>query len=184
MTEKELKIRLDRWFSRNWEHYESEVRKNIANGQMSKYAHDLCILIYETFMKKPHAYKQQVLENDKILNWMLRASAFQLKSGTSPFYRQFRKHSVKHIPEYFAINEGKGGTYEIGEWSNDAALQCVMEAIKEENIGFYYSRILEMKFLKQMTYSEMCDEYGFALNTLKKDIILAMEEVKKYCNHL
>ena len=183
MSEEELKIKLDRWFSRNWDHYCSEVRKNIANGQMSQHADDLSVLIYEEFMKKPHAQKLQMYQDNKILNWMLRAASFQIKSGSSPFYRLHRKHSVKHIPSYFAENEGKAITKE-GEWNNDDAWLCVKEAMTEDNIGWYYSKLLDMKFIQQMTYTDMCEKYGFAINTLKKDIKRALEAAKQHCNHL
>lgn len=183
MTEQELKIKYDHWFTENWDYYCNEVRNNIANGQMSRYAHDLCVLMYEELMNKSHEYKLNLYQNDKIMNWLLFSSSFQIKSGSSPFYRIFRKPTANNVPNYIAENEGLGGTTEKG-WDNDEAWLCVEKALSEDGVNWYSSKLLQMKYIQNMTFTDMVNQYGFALNTLKKDLKKAEDEVLEFCKHL
>lgn len=184
--EEELNIRLNNWFAENWEHFTSEVKKNIAWGQMGPYANDLCILMFEEFMNKPYKNKLQMLTDDKILHFLLYGASFQIRSGSSPFYKQFRQSRVGHVPQYFAENErvSRNEGYELDKSELDDYYQCAMEAIKEGNLGFYHAKLIELKFIKQMSYKSICDTYGLCIATVKKDLHEALDIVRKKCDYL
>lgn len=185
MTKEELKIQLDKWFTENWEWYLNEVATNIAYGQMSEYSTDLALECYEGFMSKSDTEKEQMLRDGKIGNFLLYAASFQIRSGSSPFYRRMRKSNNKVVPYYIAENEGKDmGVYNMHETSIDDLYTCMISAIKEESIGWYYSKLLELKYLKQMTYQELTKTYGVCITTVKRDIAEALNLVKQKCNHL
>ena len=145
MTEEELKIELDKWFNRNWEHYQNEVRTNIANGQMSGYAEDLCVVIYEAFHNKPHEQKLQMYNDNLIFNWMLKAASFQIRSGSSPFYNNYRKKRMHTVPHYYATEDA---SYSMDDTGIEELLECVMEAINGDKIEWYYAKLLELKYLR------------------------------------
>ena len=184
--EEELNILLNQWFADNWEHFTSEVKKNIAHSQMAPYAMDLCVLMYEEFMRKPYKNKLQMYQDSKILHFLLYAASFQIRSGQSPFYKQYRSHRVKHIPHYFAENEEreKNNGYYIDEVKLDDYYECAMEAIKEEYLGYYHAKLIELKFLQNKTYKDICEYYDIPILSLKRDLTAALDIVKKYCEHL
>lgn len=186
MTKNELHIKLNQWFQDNWEHYRSEVGKNIAWGQMSEYKDDLCIQCYEDFMNKKEEAKLQMYQDDKILNFLLYCASFQIRSGQSPFYKNYRQGRVKHIPEYFAENEqrNKGEGYELDDVTLDDYYQCAMKYSKEEHVGWYYAKLIELKYLQRMSFQDIAEKYGMPMSTLKRDTKLALEAVKQKCNHL
>ena len=184
MTEQELNIKLNKWFEENWNHFVNEVGKNIAWGEMAEYKMDLCILMYEQFMNKPFKNKLQMYEDNKILNFLLFGASFQIRSGSSPFYNTFRKPRMHHVPEYFAENEDKNETFELDEIHLDDYYLCMKEGMKEENVGWYYNKLLDLKFIQQKSYNDISGTYGLCINTLKRDTKLAIEAVRKYCNYL
>lgn len=175
---KELRHNIDKWFNRNWNHYYNEVSTNIAKQQMNQYTQDLCIECYEAFMGKKEEQIQQMYDDDKILNFLLSCCSFQIKSGSSPFYMKYRKSRSKVIPEYY---EGLKDPFEIDDISNDDRLKCVLKAIEEEQIDWYYGKLLELKFLKGMTYKQMMEIYGFSQISIRDHVQKALEEVRKIC---
>jgi len=181
MTE-ELNRLANNWFQKNWNEYFNEVSKNIAWGQMSEYASDLCIECYEAFMKQSDSRKHQMITDGRIMGFLLHCCSFQIRSGTSPFYNKYRKQRVGHIPDYYADNEGPG--YEMDEINIDDYYGCMKKAMTDEGIGWYYSKILELKYIQNMTFEELENQYGICSATLRRDIKLALESVEKYCNHL
>ena len=100
MTE-ELRDRVNKWFAENWNHFVSEVRTNIMKGIMGDYCDDICAFMYEEFCKQSPEKIEQMLRDDKVLNWMLRGTSFQIKSSSSPFYSKYRKKRANMVPEYF-----------------------------------------------------------------------------------
>ena len=177
-----LDTKINNWFNRNWNHYQREVATNIAHSEMSEYSNDLCVQCFEEFMKKKTEQKQQMLDDDKILNFLLYCASFQIRSGTSPFYHRYRKHRANNIPDYFAENEQDA--YELDDIEIDTFYQCMKEAMTEENIGWYYCKLLELKYIQQMTFKEIIDFYGVSEVTLKRDVSKALQAVRDYCKHL
>jgi DNA-directed RNA polymerase specialized sigma24 family protein len=178
MTEQELKIALDRWFNRNWNHFRNEVATNIANGQMSSYADDLCMVIFEAFIKKPHAQKLQMYQDNKILNWMLSAASFQIKSGSSPFYNIHRKKRAHAVPDYYITSDD---SYSMDDETIEDLYNCMMECIEGEKIEWYYAKILELKYFRGMTKKEMKEQYGFSAASIHKHMAEAIDAVREYC---
>ena len=177
-----LQDNLNKWFNRNWKHYRNEVATNISKGIMSGYTDDLCIQCYEEFMKKKDEQKQQMLDEDKILNFLLYCASFQIRSGSSPFYNTYRRERKNHIPDYFAENE-RGG-YELDDLDIDSYYGCMMEAMTEGNIGWYNCKLLTIKFLEGQSLKDISDQYGICISSLKKDIHSALDSVRDYCKHL
>ncbi len=181
MNKIELEHNLQKWFNRNWEYYRNEVATNITVGKMGQYTDDLCIHCFEEFSKKTDAQKQQMLEDDKIINFLLFCAGFQLKSSTSPFYAKYRKKSMDRVPLFVA----KEGTYhQHDNIELDDYYICMMECLEEENevIDWYEKKLLKMKYLEQMPYYEMKDTYGFSQASIKNHIQKAMNKIENYCN--
>lgn len=180
MTE-ELKNKVDEWFARNWNHYVSEVRKNIAKGIMADYCDDLCAFMYEEFLKQKPEKVEQMLNDGKVLNWMLRGTSFQLKSGSSPFYTKYRKKRAGMVPTYF----GESGYNQHDAVELDDYYLCTMECLEGKNdvLDFYEKKLVEMKFIRQMTFQQIIDSYGFTHTSTKRHITEALKKIETYCNN-
>lgn len=184
MTKQELDYRIDNWFSRNWDYYVNEVATNICTGKMAQHTGDLCIHCFEEFSKKTDAQKQQMLDDNKIINFLLFCASFQLRSSTSPFYAKYRKKSMDKIPLY--DNTASGAYYnQHDRVTIDDYYECMMECLGEDSevIDWYEKKILSMKYLDKKTYIELVNEYGFSQASLKTHIQTAQNKIEKYCNN-
>jgi len=182
MTEQELKIKLDEWFTKNWNHFCNEVRTNIAWGKMEEYSNDLCIECYESFLNKPHEAKLQMYQDSKILNYLLYAASFQIRSGTSPFYNKYRKSRSNTAPAYYIDYESGG--YELDDVGLDDMYKCVFDALENKEIDWYHCKLLELKYLKGWTKNEIVAYYDFSMASLNKHMNEALEAVREHCKHL
>lgn len=177
---KELRDKVNRWFERNWNHYLNEVRTNITKGIMSDYTDDICAFMYMEFMKQSPEKIEQMIDDGKVLNWMLRSTSFQIKSKTSPFYSRYRKKRANMVPTYFA--ESSYNQHDAIEL--DDYYQCMMECLSEESdlLDWYEKKLIDMKYLKQMTYQQIVETYGFSLVSTKKHLNTALDKIEQYCN--
>jgi len=178
---KELRDKVNKWFERNYAYYLNEVRTNITKGIMSDYTDDICAFMYEEFCRQKPEKIEQMLRDDKVLNWMLRGTSFQIKSKTSPFYSKYRKKRAGMVPTYFA--EGSYNQHDAVEL--DDYYQCAMECLEGENdvLDFYEKKLIEMKFIRQMTFQQIIDSYGFTHTATKRHITEALKKIETYCNN-
>jgi len=176
----ELRDRVNKWFAKNYEYYLNEVRTNITKGIMSDYTDDICAFMYEEFCKQKPEKIEQMLNDDKVLNWMLRGTSFQIKSKSSPFYSKYRKKRAGMVPTYFA--ESSYNQHDAVEL--DDYYICTMECLEEENdlLDWYEKKLIDMKFMKQMTYQQIVDAYGFSQISTKKHLQIALNKIETYCN--
>ena len=173
-----LKQNIDKWFERNWIYYTREVSNNIAKDQMSQYSHDLCVHCFESFMAKTEEQIQQMYDDNKIINYLLYCCSFQLRSSTSPFYQQYRKHRNKSIPEYFGEQ-----VWDQNELTSvDDYYECMMEALSGDLLDFYEKRLIQMKYIEGKTFKEIFKEYNFSHLATRKHLYKALDKVEQYCN--
>ena len=176
----ELRDKVNKWFERNWNHYLKEVRTNITKGIMAEYTDDICAFMYEEFMKQKPEKIEQMYDDGKILNWMLRGTSFQIRSSTSPFYSKYRKKRANMIPEYY----GDFGYDQHDNIELDDYYQCMMETLSEESevLDWYEKKLIDMKYLRQMPYQEIIDKYGFSQVSTRQHIAAALDKIEDYCN--
>jgi hypothetical protein len=174
-----LKAKIDKWFSQNYSYLQKEVKGKIAVDSMSEYAGDLLSVCTESFLTRSPEQQQQMLDDDKIGNYILYCCGFQLKSGSSPFYNQFRKHK-------FSVRSGWEGlddrSYERDLQLDETELyQCYKQARSE--MHWYYNKLLEMKWDDGLSYAQIREKTGITLNSVQKDISLAYNIIRQKCSH-
>jgi len=174
----DLKNKVDKWFSRNWKHYLNEVRTNITKGKMSGYTDDICAFMYTEFLKQSPDRIEQMLDDDKILNWLLRGTSLQIRSQTSPFYSQYRKKRANMVPSYYGET---GDSYSLDDETLDDMLECVLSAIEEQKIDWYYAKLLELKYLQGLTYKEIRDRFGIQQLSFSSHLDQAIDAVREVC---
>ena len=175
----ELKHNIDKWFTRKWDYYTNEVSKNIAKGRMGDHSYDLCVHCFESFMSKKEEQIQQMLDDDKIINYLLYCCSFQLRSSTSPFYSRYRRHQMKAIPEYF----GEQVWDQHNEINLDDYYECAMEAMEGDLLDFYEKKLINLKYVEMKTFQQIFDEYNFTHIASRKHLYNALEKIEKYCNN-
>ena len=177
---KELKDKVDKWFVKNWSHYLNEVRTNITKGRMAEYTDDICSFMYTEFLKQSPEKIEQIERDGKIMNWLLRGTSFQIRSGSSPFYSKYRKKRAGMVPVYF----GESSYEQHDAIELDDYYQCMMYCLEEEDspLDWYEKKLIDMKYLKQMTYYQIVDTYGFSQISTKRHIDNALDKIEKYCN--
>jgi len=99
----------------------------------------------------------------------------QLKSSTSPFYREARKFRMgirnAELPEMFDTS-----TY----LEDNELYECMMREIKE--LHWYYQRLIEEKWNNKLTYQDLRKKYGITLASLKNDLNTAYNILHNKCN--
>lgn len=177
MTEQELKIELDRWFRDNYNLLISQVKANICKDGMTMYADELlshCIL---WTLERSHEMKEQMLRDGKLENYILRCCSMQLKSSTSPFYREARRFKMS----------ARSGVSEVDDIEDegltsveaDPTYQCMMREIPK--LHWYYQKLLEEKWTNHLTYQEMRIKYGITLASLRHDLNIAYNILREKC---
>jgi len=175
MNEIELHTELNKWFSLNYEYLRKEVANNIANGQMNDYSDDLLNLCIESFLNRSYESKLQMFLDNKISNFLLKCSSFQIKSGSSPFFNQYRKYYKYngYLPSF--MDE----TLEEENTIDNQMYLCFREEMN--NLNWYEKRLLDLKFYQKMSYKQINLIYHLPLSTLKREIEIVLNKIKNKC---
>ena len=180
MEQKELDIEINKWFSVNYQHLRNEVSNNIANAGMSDYCDDLLNICVLSFLNRSFESKLQMLQDNKIENFILRCCSLQIKSGTSPFYHTYRKHYTHHQP-YAEFVHDDMVIDEPYDNSGETLRGCVN--IEISKLNWYEARLIELKFYEKMTYDEINKTFRLPLSTLKTEYKRIFEKIKNKCSN-
>jgi hypothetical protein len=167
----------------------------IAGANFSLYGEDLLAYCLEDFLcNKDLEYQYKVsCIDDKLVNYIGRSMALQIKSSSSPFWFKYRKEGYNSRGIYL-VEDGKeelDPLIEMGEEmdvefdspayvKND--LDCVRYAL--EQLHWYDSHLINDYFIKGLTYQDMHVKYNISLNSLKKDINKALVKIKNICSQM
>jgi len=174
-----LKNEIDKWFRENYSYLQGEVKNNIAIDQMSQYADDLLSICTESFLTRTPEQQQQMLDDDKIANYILYCCGFQIKSAQSPLYNQFRREKMRARS---GMLEFENNPYVPDEQLEDTELyQCYLKARSE--LHWYHQRLLEMKWDEGLTYQEIRNRTNITLNSIQKDMAIIYQIIRQKCNH-
>ena len=175
MNEIELNKELNNWFNKNYDYLRTEVSTNIANGQMSDYADDLLNLCIESFLNRSYESKYQMLCDNKIVHFILKCCSLQIRSGSSPFFGQYRKYYTKHghLPEFMDMEENRE------EVITSEVYLCFKREMNKLN--WYESKLLDLKYYQKMSYKEINKIYHLPLSTLKREVQLVLNKIRNKC---
>jgi RNA polymerase sigma factor (sigma-70 family) len=176
MTEEEINEEIGKEITRRYKWLVTQVKTNIAKDMMSGYAEDLLHHIIIDLYKKTPEYKLDLLNNKKVENWILVACGFQLRSGSSPFYREHRQLRMS----------ARSGMLPDGFFEEDTSLddlyQCLLKAM--EHLDVYQRTLIQRKYFDKWTYDEICDYYQISKTHLTKDTKIAIKKIREYCNNV
>lgn len=111
------------------------AHKTCTTG-FEKYGLDLITTAVEFFLNKPEEQQLETIENGKLENFITFIMAVQLKSTSSRFYNEMRKHT-NSIREFWPNYQYEGMEFDPEEVSygdnNDMVWECVKEITKDFN---------------------------------------------------
>ena len=175
MSEEELRRGLDRWFRNNYESLLYQVKHNIAKNGMTMYAEELLSHVILWTLERSHEMKEQMLQDNKLENYILRTCSMQLRSSTSPFYREARRFKLQvrsgAMPEMF-----DDFTY----LEDNELYECMIRELN--NIHWYYKKLVEEKWFNNMTYQDIRKKYGITLASIRTDLNIAYNLLREKCD--
>ena len=172
----QLEKNINKWFSKNYEYLRREVSNNIATESMNVYSDELLSVCLESFLTRTPEQRQQMLDDNKIQNFVLRCCSFQIKSSTSPFYRESRR---------FKMSAREDSEMPIKFSDDDQPLedrddyQCMMNAIEE--LHWYHRTLIQEKWFNKMSFQDMRKKYGITLSSLQNDMRLIYNIIRNKC---
>lgn len=175
-----LKKRIDKWVTDNYETLLNNITRNVCKGMMKEYAPDLTSYLIETIYSLPEEKVTQMLDDDKLSNYLLRGAGMQLRSSTSPFYRMFRKHKMSARE-----NGQEGHDFSIFERPqeeyDDSLYQCFRDSYKD--LHFYDRALLDKYYYDGWTIQEMYEYYNISKRHIIKDMNKAIQIIRDKCRH-
>lgn len=179
------------------QHWDKMVKdsKQIAGSNYNIYGEDLLMFTISDFLtKKDIAYQYKVaVTDDKLLNYLGRAMALNIKSNTSPFWTNYRKYLYNTRGIYEIEYEGTNGdpiNYEVTTIDEDfdleakykSATECMAWAV--EQLDFYYGALVEQYYYQKKTFAEIAKYYNIPKYAIIKDIKEAKKILKQHCKHI
>ena len=180
----EIKNKLDKWVSKEYDWYLGEVGKNITWGKMSDYTEDLCHMMLQALYQLDEDKIEEMIENDKIRGWLLRGASLQIRSSTSPFYTTFRKHKMSARSGYMDSDSGETQmpSYEMDIFPDETLLDCMERAV--EQLHWYERAIFNKKFKEGLSIEEIYKFYNIGKYHLVRDLNKAIGEIRATCKDI
>lgn len=180
----EVKNKLDRWVSKEYNWYKGEVGKNITWGKMSDYTEDLVHLMLISLYQLEDDKLEGMLDSGGIKGWLLRGASLQIRSSTSPFYLQFRKHKMSARSGYMDSDSGETEmpSYEMNLFPGETLSDCMERAV--EQLHWYQKAIFNKKFKEGLTIEEIYKFYNIGKYHLVKDLNKAINEIRLTCKNV
>lgn len=158
--------------------------KKTCGYAFAKHGLDGLAVAIEFFLSKPLEDQVRTFKEGKMENFITFILAVQVKSGTSKFYTQYRKHHENQreiFPDY-----NYGDKFQI---LNDAFIDEeneVVACIKCEisKLDPYLKMLVNERALEGKTYTSISETYDINYNTLKKDTQKAILKIKNKCKPL
>jgi len=168
---------MDEYIRLNYKRLRNKVKAVTKNHQNSD---DLFNDLLMNLLEKPIEYQRDLIENNKVENWLMSSAKLQFQSATSPFYYKYKKF-VKDTSPLF---EDTTTTDDIIE---DVSKQIVEFISSQLNLYSIYERTLTREHLIEgKSYSEIGREYNInrryiseTITPVKKELLV---EIKKRWN--
>jgi len=155
--------------------------RKVSTTNFHKWGLDLITTVVEFFLTKPIEKQLKTIEDGKLENLLTFMMAVQLKSTSSRFYAEFRKHTLA-IRELYTDYQYKGVEYEYNmedghaEIFQSELMKCVEFHLKELDV---YQKMVYDEILRQgKTYTEVSKHYKINYNHLRE----TTEELRQYFN--
>jgi len=158
--------------------------KKTCGAAFDKHGLDLIALCVEFFLTKPLKDQLNTIANKKLENFITFMMAMQLKSGSSKFYYQYRKHHESQRELY--PNYDYGQKYIAYNTAFNDEESEIVTCIKCEinKLDPYTKMLVNEKVIEGKTYTEISNTYNIQYNTLKRDTTKVIKQIQLTCKNL
>lgn len=153
--------------------------RKVSTTNFYKWGLDLITTVVEFFLNKPIEQQLKTIEDGKLENMLTFMMSVQLRSTSSRFYSEFRKHTLA-IRELYTDYQYTGMDYNMEDGYDEVfqseLMKCVDYHARELDV---YKRMVYEEILRQgKTYTEVSKHYKINYNHLRE----TTEELRQYFN--
>jgi hypothetical protein len=187
LTEQEKREEINRCVTRCYPKMVADFRR-ITTYNKNLWEDLLPFVISEFLTKKPleYQYKVAILDN-KLVNWIGRSMALNLKSTSSPFWNHYRKSGYNSRGVYL-VEYDEFSAYEWDEvvdpdqdLKDVSPVECMHIAIEE--LDFYHKALITDYYILNLNYKQIREKYGITLSSIRKDIQVGVKLIQEKCKH-
>lgn len=168
---------MDEYIRINYQRLRQKVKAVTKNHQNSD---DLFNDLLLTLLDKPIEYQRDLLQNNKVENWLMYSAKLQYQSKTSPFYYKYKKFGMDSSQVF-------ENTLTTDDELEDTAQQVVQFISSQLELYSIYERELTREhLLNGKSYSEIGREYNInrryiseTVTPVKNELLI---EIKKRWN--
>ena len=152
--------------------------RKTSTTNFDKWGLDLITTVVEFFLNKPIEQQLKTIADGKLENMLTFMMAIQLKSTSSRFYNEFRKHTMNMRELWTDKYMYEGMEYNMEDlWEDNIqseVIKCVEYHAKDLDV---FQRMVYDKILKQgMSYADVSKQYKIGYNHLR-DTTLELKEM-------
>ena len=167
---------MDEYISQNYQKLRNKVKAVTKNHQNSD---DLFNDLLTNLYSKPKEYQEDLMNKNKVENWIMASAKLQFASRTSPFYYRYKKfnHDTSDIYENTLTTED----------IEEDFTQDIVNFIKSELETYYtvYERTLTTEHLiYNKSFSEIGREYNVNRKYISETITPVKDELFKKVKEL
>lgn len=171
MEDKDKEKIIRQWFSDNWEQLQINAWKTSGKQQhvYEKWYKDALVHVVEEFLRRDIDKQWKVFTDGKFENYMTRAMAIAVKSGTSSFYHRYRKKERSGrelLPEY------DYGLYHHDAEEEELKREHISDRIKEaiEELDFYDKYLITQYYFNNLSSKEIGEIVDIQPSVIVRDI--------------
>ena len=159
---------MDEYITLNYKELKRKVRAITKNHQNSD---DLFSDLLLSLYSKPIEYQRDLIENNKVENWIMASAKLQFASKTSPFYYTYKKFNM----DTSQLFEDTQTTEDIMEDVSQEIIDYIKSQLELYSI---YERTLTTEHLiRNKSYSEIGREYGVNRRYVSETVTPVKEEL-------
>jgi DNA-directed RNA polymerase specialized sigma24 family protein len=169
-------MNMDEYISQNYQKLRNKVKAVTKNHQNSD---DLFNDLLTNLYSKPKEYQEDLMNKNKVENWIMASAKLQFASRTSPFYYKYKKfnHDTSDIYENTLTTED----------IEEDFTEDIVNFIKSELELYYtvYERTLTIEHLiHNKSFSEIGREYNVNRKYISETITPVKDELFKKVKEL
>lgn len=153
--------------------------KKVLGAGYQFYGDDLLPVAIEFFLKKPIEVQVKAFKENTAENFITFIMNLQAKSGSSKFYRDYKKHSIEQR-EYYVGSHVYDSFIEKDE-SDDDLMLCLKAAMQELNP--FERMLVEKRILDNVSYDEIIETYNIPYSGLANQLMKVKKKLRELCKH-
>ena len=178
--ENEVIRKREEWFRKHFPKLQKEIKYNITKttGPMSSYDSDLTQIAVLQFLNKPLEVQKQMLDDNKVENYILVTAGMHIRSSSSPFYNQVRKHKMSARSGALPDRTNEDDEFLL---ENQDFYQCFQREFPK--MHYYFRTLLEEKYMNQLTFDEIREKYNITKMSLHQDVKAGLAYLRCKCDN-